>query len=271
MTVHLLEREPSTEQNCPVHGAYVSHVIFGVRAPCRQCARSNFESLRKKDELEALLRVSETYKAHSKIPSKFHGVNPKQTLPPVMEDWLVRYFEDRLDGPLVIVGPLGVGKTYAACAAVLRVCSHYRKAVYVSCFRYCEEIRATWKKQSEHTEVSVLNRYANASFLVLDEVGAGKDADVPILQALICARYEASTLPSTMIISNLAPQNFGSVIGDRAADRIREGSSILTMDGKSRRVPSNSGQTREVVRELSSESSSSQSVRRQPPAPRNHN
>src|SRR3546814_977163 len=105
---------------------------------------------------------------------------------------------------------------------------------YTTVPRYLRAITETWDS-SERKERDVHHPLVDADLLVLDEIGAGRggENDVWRVHDLIADRYDAGK-PS-IFISNLRPDELRKAIGDRAYDRMREGSTQINLTGESDR------------------------------------
>ncbi len=92
-----------------------------------------------------------------------------------------------------------------------------------------QAIRATFDGGSGQSEGSILDALIRPSLLVLDEVGASKEApsdfELSRLFSIINGRYERM-LP-TIVISNLGAKELPAAMGERSADRLREGGGIV--------------------------------------------
>lgn len=223
---------------CTVHGKFTMKVkIVNGRERqvfCRVCAEAESERVRL-EELEEQWRrdVSE-----AAIPNKFYRAEmAADDLPAEASAWVARLLAKSSTGPLLIVGPVGTGKTYMAVSILKRVLRTIRYGKYLSAIDYGRRVRETWTTRKEETERTLLEANSRCSILVLDELGANRSADDSIIQDLICSRYDYGNLSGTIIVSNLAPKALSAAIGERAADRIKEGSTILTLVGESMRRP----------------------------------
>jgi DNA replication protein DnaC len=137
-------------------------------------------------------------------------------------------------GCLVVLGPVGTGKTYLAAALVLDAPRHGISARYDTAGAYLRRVRESWDTR-EISEASVFAAMLMHRVLVLDDIGAhrGGENDAWRVHELIAERYERE-LP-TVLVSNLRPQDLRAEIGERAYDRIRERYTQINLLGESRR------------------------------------
>lgn len=139
---------------------------------------------------------------------------------------------------LVLVGPIGVGKTHLlvsiAVEAIVRgVSTRYTTA---------ESLVAAWgtdgvdKRGGFGNWVDVRPLFAWPRLLVLDELFVPTSAkDGAALLAVIDERYRRR-LP-TLVASNLDWDEMKTHVGERFCDRLLEGGDVIAMDGKSARGP----------------------------------
>jgi DNA replication protein DnaC len=105
------------------------------------------------------------------------------------------------------------------------------------------DIRATWNRRDGLSEADVLKGPMGVELLVLDDLGADKDADwsVERLHRLIKHRHMHQL--TTIITTNLKPTALGAYVGDGTASRIRQLAIPVSLDGCSdlrvRHVPAN--------------------------------
>ena len=139
-------------------------------------------------------------------------------------------------GSLLLLGPVGVGKTAAAAALLRELIRGGRRVRYATAAGLLDAIRATWGRLAQQREDQVLAPCLAADVLVLDDVGAsrGTENDGWRLAGVICERYDQQR--PTVVVSNLSLANLLPVIGDRAVDRLRDEGMKVVVGGKSRRM-----------------------------------
>lgn len=233
-------REPAT---CPRHGDYEATRTRIHVTGCPEC-RSEWDEAQnrrteRRERRERMLRHLED----AKVPQRFRHARIAHLEHPFASkvgQFVTDAINGRTRGPLIISGPPGTGKSHAAAAAIRLAAArtHPRSLVrYLVAAEYCDSVRACWRRSSERDEADVRAHFTNAAFLVIDDLGAGKAADLELLQSLICSRYDADLLRLTIITTNLAPVGFDAGLGQRMADRLREGASLIVAQGPSRRRP----------------------------------
>lgn len=135
---------------------------------------------------------------------------------------------------LILSGAPGTGKTHLTCAMVQHCYDAGMDAGKRNIIDIIREIKATWRKDSERNEDEVIERYASADLMVIDEIGVqfGTDTERMYVFDIINRRYE-QCLP-TVLITNLDVAGLLEEIGERVLDRLREdGGRLLTFTGKS--------------------------------------
>jgi DNA replication protein DnaC len=142
--------------------------------------------------------------------------------PPHGEMWLEAFQTAKecvkRNGITVLYGKRGGGKTrMAAELAAMVGSSRYRTAM-----RFFLEVRATFRKDSERSEMDVIDELAKADLLILDEIQErGETAfEDRLLTHIIDARYAA--MRPTVLIANLTKAELSRSLGDSIVDRARE-------------------------------------------------
>lgn len=228
---------------CSVHGDYRAQHMGQWRgvdrwSECAECVedreRGAREQMRRDEIAQAIDRAE--------IPNRYRSATMESLAGPgvsKMVEWLSLAEARDSEGPLIVQGPPGTGKTFAGCAMLTRwiVSADRRCGRYMTSSGYCGDIRRTWSKGCEHTEHQIFESARKAQFLVLDDLGAGKAADLEILNELIDARYRDESITRTVIVTNIAAANFSKTFGERIADRLRDRSTLAAMTGNSKRIP----------------------------------
>jgi DNA replication protein DnaC len=142
----------------------------------------------------------------------------------------VREFAESVNrGFLILLGPVGIGKTHLAVSALRRM----GQGVFVKQSSLLAQLRATYSDRNAKNPVP---RCQAANILVLDEMGVssgGKD-EFPMIHEILDHRY--NHLTPTIITSNLTWDELRAELGERLADRLREAAwKVLVFAGQSRR------------------------------------
>ncbi|MCY1304739.1 DNA replication protein DnaC [compost metagenome] len=113
---------------------------------------------------------------------------------------------------------------------------HRRNVLYTTVSRVCQQVKASYSKESSQSEREALELFRTPDLLILDEVGAsyGTDFERMLMFEVINARYE--DLKPTLVISNLSAPDLAAALGDRTVDRLREaGGVVVKFDWESAR------------------------------------
>lgn len=139
-------------------------------------------------------------------------------------------------GSFAMYGPPGTGKTFAAVCVAKEAIWMGHRSHYITVSSLAREVRSTFRKGSDDSEESILEKYSGTPLLILDEIGAGtgSDHERAMFTDVISERYNAKR--PTILISNLDLKDFKEALGERVTDRMSEdGGFILPVLGASRR------------------------------------
>lgn len=153
-------------------------------------------------------------------------------------DYVERFAEHASAGRcLLFVGNAGTGKTHLACGIIREVCNGGKSAEYRRVSDVIRMIRGCWRRDSDITEMQMIDAMRAPDLLVLDEVGVqyGTDGERAHLFDIIDGRY--MDMKPTIVVSNCTKAaELADYLGERALDRLREnGGTMILFDGKSRR------------------------------------
>lgn len=232
---------------CDVHGEYQCNVTTIMGRKFRQgCGACNKIANEKREEES---RQSELIKARYElsvklgsalIPKRFQGKSFESYLAETDQqkaalakciDYAVNFKAHKRAGRcMLLLGKPGTGKTHLAIAIANYVMTETSEtAVYRTLGGVLQDIRETYDDSTSTNEGWILKGLISPGLLVLDEIGASKektsDFELTTLFSIINGRYEKE-LP-TVIVSNLGPKELATAIGERSADRLREGGVIV--------------------------------------------
>ncbi|WDY60373.1 ATP-binding protein [Pseudomonas sp. PSKL.D1] len=228
---------------CEEHGEYrctVTRVLSRTfSSPCPACKAAQLA----KERAEAVERQRHELAwkmGDALIPKRFkgktfetyRGVNQGQAKALARCQLYVEQFQQNLQAGrcVIMVGNPGTGKTHlgVSIAQAVMATTEYT-AAYRTLGGILQSIRATFDGSSGQSEGSIIDALVRPTLLVLDEVGASKEApsefELSRLFSIINGRYERM-LP-TIVISNLDTSELATAMGERSADRLREGGVIV--------------------------------------------
>lgn len=136
---------------------------------------------------------------------------------------------------LILIGPVGVGKTHLAKAAIANVALNGRGATFLRAGTFYRRMMDF--DSSRESRMKWLDQIAHSPALALDDLGAaqtGNDEILGRLEDLTDRRYEI-TGSQTLVTTNLLPEELEKAIGVRSFDRLRSGGETHMMPGRSQR------------------------------------
>lgn len=234
---------------CEKHGeysakrSYIELIDKWMTGRCPTCAADRQAA---EDAAEQALQAERNTRSRraAGVPLRFDGKtlesfrvdSDKQQMALAACHRLVAAMQAKTQAPnMVMIGKPGTGKSHLCCGMILALYQTH-KVSRIDLPDLIREIRATWHRDSERSEESVLNFYGSRDLLIIEEVGtgAGTDDERARIFQVINRRYEAM-LP-TVVVSNLDMEALKKEIGDRVIDRLREGDrSLLVFDWPSMR------------------------------------
>lgn len=220
--------------SCPAHGPFESRNIIGrIWSRCQTCedeARLAEEATVKRMALERTERAHAQRLHTTRVPARFIGrtfdsfkadTEAQKHAQAVARDYAEQFADNHRHGRgLIFSGLPGTGKSHLA-AAILQSMLN-RDVCYVTCLDMIREVRGTWRKDSDRSELEVLGTLGGLDLLVIDEVGVqyGTEGEQTIIFDVLDRRYR-DVLP-TVILTNQDKAGFKTFIGERTFDRLTE-------------------------------------------------
>lgn len=224
--------------NCDMHGPYMAKITRlsrrDIPSNCPECRRIVQEAeAAKRAEIQrvANLRQYERQIAEAAIPARFIGrtlasfkaETPEQEKAlSVANSFVANWSDTSSKGRwLVFSGMPGAGKSHLA-IAILQALMPAHVGRYMTCMELIQTIRATWRRDSEHSETKVLEYLTELPLLVIDEIGVqyGTESEQHHLFEVLDRRYRE--MKPTILLTNQDKEGFRAFVGDRVYDRMTE-------------------------------------------------
>ena len=140
----------------------------------------------------------------------------------------------------IITGPIGLGKSYLACALAQKACRDGYRTMY---FYAPKLFRALLAAQADGSLPALLKKLARTRLLVIDDWGLEKASPTQYRDFLEILD-DRHGLASTLITSQFPPDRWHELIGDATVadailDRLIHGAHRIDLDGESMRKPQN--------------------------------
>jgi len=144
-------------------------------------------------------------------------------------------FNGRTGDSLMLIGPVGTGKSHLAASIVNALIPQGVAAIFQPVPELFQRLNATYSRESRETEAQLLGAMQDADLLVLDDVGAEKPsaANETRLYQIVDARYRAKK--PMVLTSNLDVNQLRAQIGERTIDRLIEVCQIVQLEATSYR------------------------------------
>lgn len=197
--------------------------------------------------------ITELGDAQARMNARLDEVIPKRYREarvenPQIQAWVDSYLADRANSPsLLIMGPVGSGKTWAGygalrAAAVMGVqanrAGRYVLGTWVATTfpDFVAQMRPrAFASNDEMTSERYMLTLRDTPLLLLDDLGVGKSTEwtEDVTHRLISGRYDEER--PTIYTTNLTPKELDNVIGARMVSRLTEQCVRVNMIGADRR------------------------------------
>lgn len=237
---------------CEVHGEYKekggyffsSKIIW---AGCEKCKEEQKileeQKAIARKQIEEQERIERRLKKAG-IPIRFRDrtldnfiaeTSQQKTALTVARDFLENFEENHKFGrTLIFSGKAGTGKSHLAIAIAKQLMPRHT-AMYLNALDAIRMIRDTWRKESETSELEVLEMLGSIDLLVIDEVGVqcGTDNEQMLMFDIINRRYRDSK--PMILLTNLNAKGLSEYLTERSYDRLRENGKWVSFDWDSYR------------------------------------
>lgn len=244
-------RKDEKPAECETHGQYTSEgYAVGSKMHwmgCPECSREHKARVAAEDAVRRAADAQKhlEYKLNKTgIPLRYRtkdfasfiaDTDAKEKARAIAMEFAQNFDDHAKKGTVAVFSGLpGTGKSHLAIAIAQAVMPNHT-VLYISAIDAVRMVRDTWRKDSKHTELQVLDMLTDLHLLVLDEVGVqyGTDAEQITLFDIIDKRYR--DMMPTILLTNQNRKGMKEFLGDRSFDRLREGGIWVTFDWESQR------------------------------------
>jgi DNA replication protein DnaC len=195
------------------------------------------EAYREQERAEVLEKASRCWE---KFPVRYQQAVADR--PDVLE-WVQQFQADLTNAPsLLLLGPVGSGKTYqaygavrAAVATALPTRSGGFRAPRWQALTYADLCASLRPRGRDYDPESQLERYRQIELLFVDDLGTAKASEFveEATYRLVNGRYE--DMKPSIFTTNLALAELKDAVGDRIASRLAETCTRIVLEGPDRR------------------------------------
>lgn len=192
------------------------------------------ETLTRRIDPEVVAKKREAMEAA--IPPLFADARLERVAEPVrvaVNGWSERVLAGERGVSLLLLGPTGTGKTFAAYAAVRYLFDN--GLVTVPAMTTLEDLFSALQPQPGVNTEQVFRAYATSKLLLLDDLGASRDTPFAanVTNRLIDHRYR-NLLPG-IYTTNAQPRDLATALPERVVSRLRETCEVVPVVGEDRR------------------------------------
>lgn len=179
------------------------------------------------------------------VPVRFHGATDET----LADETLVAFQQWIAQEPLtnvLVLGPVGTGKTHAALAFARWQYVHHAMSVeFAPVVRLLDNLRPGAPERQTPGGIEGWGNhiqpwadfYCNVELLVLDDLGGEKPSEWTAERLYLIVNDRWLNQRPTIATTNLSPGDLREAIGERTYDRLRDGAVALQLGGESRRSP----------------------------------
>jgi len=208
---------------------------------CGEEAKREVERKEKQEFLESIKNRLDYHLERAGVPPKYRGCSLDNFKPSTKElSWVLNgcleYAQDPKGG-LFLYGAYGTGKTHLAVAIARELILQGKKVEFVYTPRLLIGIRKAFQEDAGADELSRISHYSEGvPYLILDDIGVEKTTEWA-RQTLDLIFYERDAKElSTVITSNLSPDEIAEKIDPRISSRLAGMGKILPLIGPDYRV-----------------------------------
>jgi DNA replication protein DnaC len=135
------------------------------------------------------------------------------------------------DESLLLVGNVGLGKTYLASAIGNAVLESGKTVVYLTFAEFLDLIRLH-KFDDQEAYMAGIQRLYDSDLIILDDLGAEKVTEFAAQELFSLINARMNRRRPMVVSSNLEPESFHEVYGDRIASRLLNGFEVCRLVGE---------------------------------------
>ncbi|GED13785.1 ATP-binding protein [Aneurinibacillus migulanus] len=140
------------------------------------------------------------------------------------------FFDPEESSNLLMTGPYGVGKSHLAKSIQNRLIENGYTCIYISTPKLLTKIRSTYNRESEYSELELLEVIEQVDCLVLDDIGAENGTDWT--ESKVFEVVESRLGKHTIYTTNLSGKQLEKQIGERNMSRLMQDTETLQVIGE---------------------------------------
>ncbi|MHB1651973.1 MAG: ATP-binding protein [Desulfitobacteriaceae bacterium] len=165
---------------------------------------------------------------YNSVNTQAHRENALRALGAAKE-LVVRCLESQHGLGLLLTGPVGSGKTFLAAAMANALTEQGRQVLFLVVPDLLDELRATYDRKTETTELDLLDTARGIPILILDDLGAHNYTDWTRNRLYSIINYRLNEQLPTVITSNLTLQEMEEYLGERTTSRLVQMSRVFRL------------------------------------------
>ncbi len=143
-------------------------------------------------------------------------------------DFVERCLEESYGLGLLLIGPVGAGKTFLAASIANALMEKEKQVLFVVVPDLLDQLRATYK--TEESELDLLDTAREIPILILDDLGAHNYTDWTRNRLYTIINYRLNEQLPTVITSNLSLDEMEEYLGARTTSRLIQSCRVFRMD-----------------------------------------
>ena len=136
----------------------------------------------------------------------------------------------------LLAGGYGSGKTHLVAATVQHLIERFVPAVFVVVPELLDQIKATYNRQSDITESSIVSAIQGADLVVLDDLGAEQVTDWMQVKLYTIINGLYGRMASVLVTTNCTPGELEDRLGGKTYSRLVEMLDVLPVTAKDYRM-----------------------------------